>query len=234
MTLCSTAEKSVKMDLDVDVSLLESVRHGDLDAYEGIMRRHNQRLFRLARSIVTDDDEAMDVVQEAFIAAFDRIDELQEPRAFATWVARIAKNGALMRLRKNRRYVQMEQEELENVMELSVPAERDSRPDNALANRQLGALLEQCIDQLPDDFRTVFVLRSIEGCSTRTTATILEIQEATVKTRLHRAKKLMKERVLEYSDISTKTVHEFAGQRCDTIVRNVMNRLHPQETRKND
>jgi len=217
------------LDLDGDVSLLEGMRNGNPDAYEGLMRRHNQRLFRLARSILKDDDEAMDVVQETFVTAFNRVGELNEPRAFATWIARIAKNDALMRLRKNRRYVRMEEEQLENVMQLSAAPSQGARPDQALANQQLGKLLEDCIDALPDDFRSVFMLRSIEGCSTRTTASILEIQEATVKTRLHRARRLIKERVLERCDIAGATVHEFAGHRCDTIVRNVMKRLGGRE-----
>jgi len=214
------------MDLDVDVALLEGVHRGEDVAYEGLMRRHNQRLFRLARSIVTDDDEAMDIVQETYVTAFDRIADLKQPRAFATWVARIARNESLMRLRKKRRYVPMEDAQLEQAMESSNSGAQDSRPDRDVANQQLGKLLEVCIDELPDDFRTVFVMRSIEGCSTRATADILDIQEATVKTRLHRAKKLLQDRVSAYSDIAATTVHEFAGHRCDTIVRNVMSHLH--------
>lgn len=217
---------SIGMDLDVDVALLEGVHRGEDVAYEGLMRRHNQRLFRLARSIVTDDDEAMDIVQETYVTAFDRIADLKQPRAFATWVARIARNESLMRLRKKRRYVPMEDAQLEQAMESSNSGAQDSRPDRDVANQQLGKLLEVCIDELPDDFRTVFVMRSIEGCSTRATADILDIQEATVKTRLHRAKKLLQDRVSAYSDIAATTVHEFAGHRCDTIVRNVMSHLH--------
>lgn len=114
-----------------------------------------------------EDDEAMDIVQEPFVTAFDHIADLEEPRAFATWIARIARNESLMRLRKKRRYVQMEDEQLEQAMELSESSTPESRPDRELANQQLGKLLEVCIDELPDDFRTVFVMRSIEGCSTR-------------------------------------------------------------------
>lgn len=222
------------MDLDADAALLTQVRNGNIDAYEGIMRRHNQRLFRLARSIVKDDDEAMDIVQEAFIIAFNRMDELSEPRAFVTWVARIAKNESLMRLRRNRRYIQMEDDQLESVVNQSESHGQDSRPDHDLANSQLRRLLEDWIDELPDEFRTVFVLRSIEGCDTRTTAAILEIQEATVKTRLHRARNMMKNSVQNYCDIAGTSVHEFAGHRCDAVVRNVMDRLPNNLGEKNN
>jgi RNA polymerase sigma-70 factor (ECF subfamily) len=213
------------MDPNIDVALLEGVNRREIDAYEGLLRRHNQRLFRLARSIVKDDDEAMDIVQETFVTAFDRIADLKEPRAFATWVARIARNESLMRLRKSRRYVHMEEEQLEQTIESSESGAAQSRPDREVANQQLGKLLEVCIDELPVEFRTVFVMRSIEGCSTRATADILEIKEATVKTRLHRAKKLLQDRVSACSDIAATTVHEFAGHRCDTIVRNVLSHL---------
>lgn len=209
-------------DFDVDAELLLQFGNGDLEAYEKLMRRHNQRLFRLARSIVKDDDEAVDVVQEAFITAFDRLEDLREPRAFATWVARIAKNRALMFLRENGRYIRMDDEQLENAMESSASLGRHSEPDSDLANRQLGSLLERCIDELPDNFRTVFMLRSVEGCSTRDTADILEIQEATVKTRFHRAKGILQKKITKYSEVAGSSVHEFAGHRCDSIVRNVM------------
>jgi RNA polymerase sigma-70 factor (ECF subfamily) len=216
------------MDLDADVELLLEVKNGNPGAYEGIMRRHNQRLFRIARSIVRNDDDAMDVVQESYIKAFDNVGDLVELRAFATWIARIVKNNALMRLRKNRRYVQMDDEQLENVVNLSVSASQGSRPDKDLANKQLGHLLEYWIDELPENFRTVFMLRSVEGCDTRTTATILEINEATVKTRLHRAKTLMKNKVQDYCDQAGTTVHEFAGHRCDAIVRHVLDHFRGQ------
>jgi len=225
---------SIELNLDIDITLLDGVHRGESDAYEGLMRRHNQRLFRLARSVVKDDDEAMDIVQETFVTAFDRIADLKEPRAFATWIARIAKNESLMRLRKRRRYVQMEEEQLEQAMESSDTGAPESRPDREVANQQLGKLLEICVDALPDEFRTVFVMRSIEGCSTRVTADILEIKEATVKTRLHRAKKLLQGRVSEYSDIAAATVHEFAGHRCDAIVHNVLSHLRQQEALRED
>lgn len=212
-----------------DDVILSRVLAGDLDAYEGIMRHHNQRLFRIARSIVTDDAEAMDVVQESFIVAYQRLGELKEPAALATWLSRITRNAALMRLRKSRRLHYMDEPDFDNVLSLSAAARRPEQPDARLANTELRQLLEDCIDELPDAFRAVFMLRAIEHCSVRTTAEILEIQPATVKTRFHRARLLLQKRLMEYSEAAGVAVHEFAGHRCDAIVQNVLQTLRAAE-----
>ncbi len=208
-----------------DAELLVKVLAGDLDAYEGIMRHHNQRLFRLARSIVTDDAEAMDVVQESFIVAYQRLADLKSPAALPIWLAQVARNAALMRLRKSRRFLYMDEPDFENVLNLSAPVRHQDQPDRNLANAQLRRLLEDCIDELPDAFRTVFMLRAIEHCSVKITAEILEIEPATVKTRLHRARLLLQKRIMQYSEASGVSVHEFAGHRCDAVVHNVLHIL---------
>lgn len=210
---------------DSDETLLERVLNGDLDAYEGIMRRHNQRLFRLARSIVTVDAEAIDVVQVSYITAYQRLGELEEPAAFGTWLAKIVRNTALMHLRRNKRYQQMDEPDFEKVLNLSRPVQDQRQPDRELANSQLRQVLENCIDELPDPFRSVFMLRAVEHCSIQEVAEILEIKPATVKTRFHRARLLLQKRLLEYSDNGSMIIHEFAGHRCDTVVRNVLREL---------
>ncbi len=213
-----------------DVRLLSEVLAGNLDAFAGIIRHHNQRMFRIARSIVTDEAEAMDAVQESFITAYERLGDLKEPAALGIWLGRIVRNTALMRLRSNRRYQFMDDSDLENVMEMSVPQPPQRLPEGEVANIELRRLLEECIDELPDAFRTVFMLRAVEQCSTNDTAEILEIEEATVKTRFHRAKRLLQQRLLDLAAAAGVGVHEFAGHRCDTIVHNVMHALrqkHP-------
>ncbi|ANO52542.1 RNA polymerase sigma factor [Woeseia oceani] len=214
-----------------DEDILPRVLDGDIDAYEGIMRHHNQRLFRVARSIVTDDAEAMDVVQESFIQAYQKLGELREAGALPTWLARITRNAALMRLRKSRRMQYMDEPDFENVMNLSTAVKRPEQPDAKLANTELRRLLESCIDELPDAFRAVFMLRAIEHCSIVDTAEILEIKEATVKTRFHRARLLLQKRLLEYSEADGVSVHEFAGHRCDRIVQNVLQELRATKGR---
>jgi RNA polymerase sigma-70 factor (ECF subfamily) len=208
-----------------DDLILARVIGGDLEAYEGIMRHHNQRLYRIARSIVTDDAEAADVVQETFIAAFERLHELKDPAALPAWLARITRNSALMRLRKSRRMHYMDEPEFDNVLNLSTAIRRPEQPESALANKQLRQMLEQFIDELPDAFRAVFMLRAIEQCTVATTAELLEIEAATVKTRYHPARVLLQKRLMEYSDSMGVTVHEFAGHRCDAIVCKVLEKL---------
>lgn len=220
-----TAASPVSYSHLSDDVILTRVVDGDLDAYEGIMRHHNQRLFRIARSIVTDDAEAMDVVQETFIVAYERLQDLHDPAALPAWLARITRNAALMRLRKSRRLHYMEEPEFDNVLNLSTAIKRPEQPEMTLANSQLRQMLEQFIDELPDAFRAVFMLRAIEHCSVATTAELLEIEAATVKTRYHRARLLLQKRLMEYSDSIGVAVHEFAGDRCDTIVCNVLTQL---------
>lgn len=208
-----------------DADLLARVLNGDLVAYEGIMRRHNQRLFRLARSIVTVDAEAMDVVQESYITAYERLADLRDPASLGTWLCRIARNTSLMHLRKNRRYQVMNEPELENVLNFSRPTAEQEQPDRQLATEELRRLLESCVDQLPEVFRTVFMLRAVEHCSVNTVAEILGIKEATVKTRFHRARRLLQKHLLEYSDTGSIAIHEFAGARCEAIVQGVLRQL---------
>lgn len=208
-------------DLEDEV-LLTEVLAGNLEAFAGIIRHHNQRMFRIARSVVTDDAAAMDVVQESFTAAYERLRDLKDPQALGMWLARIVRNTALMRLRSNRRYQFMDTSDLDDVLEMSMPLPPQRQPEGEVANMQLRGLLEKCIDELPDAFRMVFMLRAVEQCSTSATAEILEIEEATVKTRFHRAKRLMQQRLLACSEAAGVSVHEFAGHRCDTIVHNVM------------
>lgn len=154
--------------------------------------------------------------------------DLKDPAALGIWLGRIVRNTALMRLRSSRRYVFMDDSDLENVMELSVPQPAQRQPEGEVANIQLRRLLEE-FDELPHAFRTVFMLRAVEQCSTSDTAEILEIQEATVKTRFHRAKRLIQQRLLACSEATGVRVHGFAGHRCDTIVNNVMERLRQKQ-----
>lgn len=214
-----------------DAQLLGEVLAGNLDAFAGIIRHHNQRMFRIARSIVTDDAEAMDAVQESFITAYQRLGDLNDPAALGIWLGRIVRNTALMRLRNNRRYQFMDDSDLDldNVIELSMPEPPQRLPEGEVANLQLRRLLEECIDELPDAFRAVFMLRAVEQCSTHDTAVILDIEEATVKTRFHRAKRLIQQRLLAYAEAAGVGVHEFAGRRCASIVHNVMTALRRQQ-----
>jgi len=207
-----------------DEQIIKRIRGGDIDAYGGIMRRYNQRMFRIARSIVTDDAGAKDVVQEAHIKAYTRLGDFRGPTGFRTWLATITRNEALMYLRKNnRREVSIDEPGThENDLAEKASERRTNRPDTCLENRQLQALINRQIDKLPDDFRVVFVLRAIEQFSVRETAQVLDIREETVKTRYFRARRILRSQIQACLDEAGLQLYEFGGHQCDNIVHHVM------------
>lgn len=208
-----------------DDAIIKSIKAGDANAYGGIMRRYNQRIFRIARSIVLDDAAAMDIVQEAHIKAYTKLGDFQGASSFITWLASITRNEALMYLRKHKREVSMPDNEMEFIdqnIKDNTSVEYSDLPDAFLENKQLQKLINQNIDILPENFRTVFILRAIEQFSVRETAEILEIREETVKTRYFRAKRLLRGQIQTYLDAVGMKIYEFGGHHCDIIVSNVM------------
>jgi RNA polymerase sigma-70 factor (ECF subfamily) len=178
------------------------------------MRRYNQRLFRAARAVLRDDGEAEDVVQDAWVRAYTHLRQFAGRASFATWVTRIAINEAIARGRRRRHQVPLDEE----------PA-TERTPDDELGAREMIAAMEAATDALPVAYRTVFVLRDLEGLSVAETASCLDVPEATVKTRLHRARALMRGRLDATLDVSRHGVFAFAGHRCDRIVAAVMARI---------
>ena len=208
-----------------DEVLIQRINAGDVNAYEGIMRRYNQRLFRVTRGILDNDAEAMDAIQEAYIKAFDQLSSLEDIKALPAWITQIARNEALQYLRRNKRNISMGPEQLEPVLELEAMIKTRDQPDSKLANDQLKQLLEASIDKLPSSFREVFILRAIEQYSVRETATTLEITQATVKTRYFRANSLLQQQISQHLQQSYIDLYEFAGHRCNAIVRGVLKQL---------
>jgi len=176
-----------------DAELAARAQDGDHGAFELIMRRHNRRLFRLARSYVRDTADAEDVLQAAYVRAYANLGDLTDGDRLAAWLARIVANEALGRLRAAR-VISLEDHLLhrrvaghDNSDEL---ASDEPNPERLAASSELRRLLEAAVDALPDDFRTVFVLREVEGLSTAEAAACLAIRPETVKTRLHRGRRL--------------------------------------------
>ena len=208
-----------------DQELVVRIIAGDANAYDGIMRRYNQRLFRVTRGILDNDAQAMDAIQETYLKAFSQLTTLKDINALPAWLTSIARREALQYLRRNKRNVSMDPAQMEPVIALAVMMKTDDQPESKMANDQLKSLLESCIDKLPSTFREVFILRSIEQCSVNETANILEISEATVKTRLFRAKALLQQQLSLHIQESNIALYEFAGHRCDAIVQGVLTRL---------
>lgn len=192
----------------------------DLAAFEQLMRRHNRALYRTARSIVRDDAEAEDVLQEAYLLAFRGMDSFRGESSIATWLTRIVINVAIARSRKKGRMAEIIELDGETMMD-----EHNERPEQALLRSEARRLIEQKIDGLPAAFRTVFVLRALEEMTVEETAACLGIPEATVRTRYFRARGLLREALSRELDVALEDAFAFDGARCDRIVANVLARL---------
>jgi RNA polymerase sigma-70 factor (ECF subfamily) len=178
-----------------DSKLLILARQGDATAFDTLIRRHDRFLYRFARSILLDDYEAEDVVQETFIKAFRRLVDFRGEASLSTWLRRITLNEALARKRRRRSTVEFGalQHGANAQIEPSVIAGSAQDPELMAAQQQLRKLLERAIEKLPDSLRTVFVMRDVEELSTADTARLLGLGEPTVKTRLHRARRMLRE-----------------------------------------
>ena len=190
----------------------------DLAAFEQLMRRHNRALYRTARSIVKDDAEAEDVLQEAYLLAFRAMGNFRGESSMSTWLTRIVINEAIGRTR--RRSAEIIQLDGDAAMD-----EHNGQPEQALLRSEARRLIEQKIDGLPDSFRTVFVLRALEEMTVEETAACLRIPEATVRTRYFRARGLLREALSRELDVALEDAFAFDGARCDRIVANVLERL---------
>jgi RNA polymerase sigma-70 factor (ECF subfamily) len=212
-----------------DDDIVKRIKAGDVDAYGSIMRRYNQRIYRIARSFVTDDAAAMNIVQEAHIKAYTKIDSFRGSTKFFSWLASITRNEALMYLRKHKREVSMEEDDIDFFQQSNDQFfTHDKLPDALIENKQLQSLINKNIDKLPENFRTVFVLRAVEQLSVRETAEILDIKEETVKTRFFRAKRLLRDQIQNYLNNVGMNVYEFGGDHCNIIVHRVMQRIKPE------
>ena len=213
-----------------DREIVGRILRDDQDAFEALMRRHNTRLFRVARSILKDDSDAEDVLQEAYLDAYRHIGEFRGDAQLSTWLVRIVANHALMRLRRQKRdriVVPFEQGPgvVRGPREADVPDSSAASPTDVTLRAEIRRILERRIDQLPVAFRTVFVLREVEGLSVDETAACLGVPPATVRTRLFRARALLREALARDIDIAAGDAFAFAGDRCDRIVAGVLAKL---------
>ena len=213
-----------------DFALVQQAVRGNDKAFEIIMRRNNRALYRAARSILQDDAEAEEAVQEAYLRAYQALGKFQGEARLTTWLTRIVINEALEKMRKRKQ--ETGKVSLENVVDLEMHIDnanegsvRPDSPETAAMRAQTRRLLEHKIDQLPAAFRTVFVLRALEEMSVEETAACVGITEATVRTRFFRAKSLLRESLAKEIDTVFEDAFAFAGDRCDRIVSSVLERL---------
>ena len=213
-----------------DPELAQRIASGDKDAFELLMRRHNQILYRTARSILKDDAEAEDAAQEAWLLAYRAIGNFRGDAKLSTWLVRIVVNEAISRRRKRSRGAEViqlngETQEDREAVEENVNQTLPEQPEHAARRAQTRRLLEAKIDELPDAFRTVFVLRALEELSVEEAAIALGIPQATVRSRFFRARGLLREALSKEIDLAYGDAFAFAGARCDRIVAGVLAKL---------
>jgi RNA polymerase sigma-70 factor, ECF subfamily len=223
------AERAIRRAADAasaESDLVALARGRDEAAIRELIRRNNQRLFRVARAVLRDDAEAEDVVQETYVKAFTRLDGFQGRAQFSTWLTRIALNEAFGRRRRKRPTATLEDVEAAQTGGAELipfPGSASPLDPEATANRgEMGRLLEELVDDLPEVFRVVFVLREVEEMSTEEVATFLEINPATVKTRLFRARKLLREAMEARVAEGFGALYPFDGARCARLADRVV------------
>jgi len=207
-----------------DEEIVERVRAGETPLFEELMRRYNQRLYRAARSIVRDDLEAEDVMQHAYVRAYTHLDQFAGRARFSTWLTRIAVNEALARARRRARHSGVDGGDGDGRPGPPVVDERPD-PERQAQAAELGRLLESAIDDLPEIYRTAFVLREAEGLDIPEVAECLEISEDAVRTRVHRARVLLRRGLLERTGATRMSAFLFEKPRCDRVVARVFTRL---------
>lgn len=213
-----------------DAEIARRIAADDHDAFRVLLRRHNQTLYRTARSILRDDAEAEDAVQEAWVLAYRAMGRFRGEARLSTWLVRIVVNEAIARARRRRRGAEIIR--LDGDMEPSIdtgaagmtePA--SEQPEHGALRAETRRLIERKIDELPDAFRAVFALRALEEMSVEETAAALRIPGATVRTRFFRARALLRESLAREIDFALEDTFAFAGARCDRIVAGVMARI---------
>jgi RNA polymerase sigma-70 factor (ECF subfamily) len=213
---------------DGDAELVRRALARDEAALRAIMQANNRRLYRLARGILRSDSEAEDVVQETYVRAFTHLESFRGESGLSTWLSRIAINEALGRVRSERPRV-----EWSAVPEAALQAEiipfphasASADPEKSMAQREIQRVVEHAIDELPEVFRLVFIARVMEGMNVEETAELLDIKPETVKTRLHRARTMLRDNVEKKIGPVVLDAFPFAGPRCDRLTRAVLNRL---------
>lgn len=212
---------------DDDSALVRRIVAGERAAFELLMRRHNRRLYRLARAALRDGTEAQDALQDAYLSAYRSMAQFRGESALSTWLSRLVLNECLGRLRRSarrRNVIPMVSSNHDEEVG-QVAAQDTDLPDRTAGRAQMRALLERKLDALPENFRMVFVLRAVEELSVEEAAQCLGIPEATVRSRYFRARSLLRESLAQEVDLAERDLFEFGGSQCDGTISTVLRRL---------
>jgi RNA polymerase sigma-70 factor (ECF subfamily) len=208
---------TVQQQFISDEEIVVRVTQGEKDLYEKIIRKYNQRMYRIGMSIVNDPEEVEEIMQSAYIKAYEHLPEFQFKSAFSTWLTRILINESL-RVKKRKQQVQVfdgSETQTEDMPEES--------PIQKVMNKELRTILEKSLEQLPEKYRLVFIMREVEDMSIHETMDCLHLSESNVKVRLNRAKEMLRDSISHH--YKTEELYDFHLSRCDRIVKNVMDRI---------
>jgi RNA polymerase sigma factor (sigma-70 family) len=208
-----------------DTTIVRRILAGEKELFELLLRRYNQKLYRVIRSYLRDADDIDDAMQETYLKAFRKLDQFRSESAFSTWLTKIGINEALYRLKKraNNRTIQLESADVDDPKIIQLPDMKASNPEKIAIGNETKKIIEHAIDSLPEKYRIAYVLKEVEGMTTNEICDTLQINETNLKVRIHRAKTMMKENLLRISADSA--IFEFGNSRCDAIVTKVMSRI---------
>ena len=204
-----------------DEQVVSRVLAGETALYELLMRRYNQRLYRVARAILRDDAEAEDVMQDAYVRAYQHLADFEGRAKFSTWLTRIAVHEALARSRRHSRFRSLDNSEESKGGVVTSLVSGGRNPEQVAYDRELGGVLEEAILRLPEDYRMVFMLRGVEEMSTEETAECLNLSPENVKVRLHRARGRLRKDLFARAGATTVQSFQLHATRCDRVVKNV-------------
>ena len=222
--LMTVADKKL-LEVMPDEEVVRRVLDGETALFELIMRRYNQRLYRVARAILRDDSEAEDVMQDAYVRAYGHLSQFAGRSQFATWLTRIAIHEALARVQRRKKTDQLSANEWnDGEGEMNIPATA-LNPEEQLSASELGRALESAILSIPEQYRLVLMMRDVEQLSTNETAAALDLSEENVKVRLHRARAMVRKNLFAQAGSEAPRAFGFMGERCDRVVARVMERI---------
>lgn len=204
-----------------ETDLITRIIAGEKELYEILIRRNNQKLFRVIRSYITDQSEVEDIMQNTYVKAYTKLYQFKHNAAFSTWLIRIGINEALARLKEKGKLISLNDDRKDAAQKIfTLPDHGQLNPQEKMIQKETKQLLENAIDQLDLKYRTVYILKEVEEMSIKEVAESLNISEANVKVRSHRAKKMLKEII--YNSSVSKSVFEFGNSKCDRLTERVM------------
>jgi RNA polymerase sigma-70 factor (ECF subfamily) len=223
--MAAVSSDLAKWDHLPDEELVRLVLGGDVALYEILMRRYNQRIYRIAVTILRNDAEAEDVMQEAYVRAYQHLGEFAGEAKFATWLTKIAVYEAMARVRLRAKTSEPKSVSGASLDIMNIVSADERNPERQACDHELRLVLERAIDTLPDTYRSVFVLRIVEGLDVNETAAALEVGVETVKTRLHRGRALLRKELERRAGIAAPYIFPFHLSRCDRVVEGVFSKI---------